>query len=186
MLAGVDEAGRGPLAGPVVAAAVILSPSRPIAGLNDSKRLSARQRERLYEAILLHAEAQALGIASVEEIDRLNILQANLLAMQRAVLALRVSPSEILVDGLHVPKVACRARALIGGDGLEPAIMAASILAKVARDRMMDRLHAEYPVYGFDRHRGYGTAVHLAALREHGPCPAHRMSFRPVAMSLTR
>lgn len=186
MIAGVDEAGRGPLAGPVMAAAVILSPGVPIPGLNDSKRLTARRRERLHDEILANAAAYALGVASVEEIDTLNIFRANLLAMQRAVEGLPVAPTLILVDGLHVPCVACVARAVVGGDGLEPAIMAASILAKVTRDRLMDELDAQYPAYGFARHRGYGTAEHLAALRVHGPCPAHRRSFRPVAESLTR
>ncbi len=181
MIAGVDEAGRGPLAGPVVAAAVVLSASHPIVGLADSKRLSARARERLQHQILAHAQYHAVGIATVEEIETLNILQASLLAMRRAVLALPCLPAEILVDGLHTPAVPCAARALVGGDGLEPAIMAASILAKVSRDAMMDELDQHYPVYGFARHRGYGTAEHLAALRRYGPCPAHRKTFRPVA-----
>jgi len=179
MIAGLDEAGRGPLAGPVVAAAVVLA--APIEGLADSKKLSARQRERLAMLIKSSATGWALGVASVEEIDTLNILQASLLAMRRALLSLPCAPALALVDGLHLPELPCPARALVGGDGLEPAIMAASILAKVARDTLMDDLHAHYPVYGFARHRGYGTAVHLAALREHGPCPAHRRSFRPVA-----
>lgn len=179
MIAGVDEAGRGPLAGPVVAAAVILS--SPIDGLADSKKLTARQRERLAPQIRASAMAWALGVASVEEIDALNILKASLLAMRRAVEALPQCPSLALIDGVHAPALPCPARALIGGDGLEPAIMAASILAKVARDAMMDELHAQYPLYGFDRHRGYGTPAHLAALRQHGPSAAHRRSFRPVA-----
>jgi len=179
MIAGLDEAGRGPLAGPVVAAAVVLA--EPIDGLADSKKLSARQRERLAVLIKASATGWALGIASVEEIDTVNILQATLLAMRRALLSLPCAPTLALVDGLHLPALPCPARALVGGDGLEPAIMAASILAKVARDSMMDELHEQYPVYGFARHRGYGTAVHLAALREHGPCPAHRRSFRPIA-----
>ena len=181
MIAGVDEAGRGPLAGPVVAAAVVLSASQPISGLADSKRLSARARDRLFHEILAHAQCHAVGIATVEEIETLNILQASLLAMRRAVLALPCLPQQILVDGLHTPAVPCAARALVGGAGLEPAIMAASILAKVSRDAMMDELDQHYPAYGFARHRGYGTAAHLAALRRHGPCPAHRKTFRPVA-----
>lgn len=180
MIAGVDEAGRGPLAGPVVAAAVVLA--SPLDGLADSKKLSARQRDRLALQIKAAATAWTLGVASVEEIDTLNILQASLLAMRRAVEALPQVPALALVDGVHIPAaLPCSARALIGGDGLEPAIMAASILAKVARDAMMDELHAQYPLYGFDRHRGYGTPMHLAALRQHGPSAAHRRSFRPVA-----
>ena len=180
MIAGVDEAGRGPLAGPVVAAAVVLSPARIIHGLADSKRLSARRRESLYAEILTDAASYGIGVASVEEIDALNILQATLLAMQRAVWALSPAPLEVLVDGLHTPVLACRARAIVRGDSSEPAIMAASIVAKVTRDALMDELDARYPVFGFCRHRGYGTVAHLAALRAHGPCPAHRHSFRPV------
>ena len=180
MIAGVDEAGRGPLAGPVVAAAVVLSPTRTILGLADSKRLTAPRRARLHTEILATALAYGVGIASVEEIDALNILQATLLAMQRAVWALSPPPEEVLVDGLHTPALACRARAIVRGDSSEPAIMAASILAKVTRDALMDELDARHPEFGFGRHRGYGTAAHLVALRVHGPCPAHRRSFRPV------
>ena len=180
MIAGVDEAGRGPLAGPVVAAAVVLSPARIIRGLADSKRLSARRRERLCAEILADAASYGIGVASVEEIDALNILQATLLAMQRAVWALSPAPLEVLVDGLHTPVLACAARAIVRGDSSEPAIMAASIVAKVTRDALMDELDARYPAFGFGRHRGYGTVAHLAALRAHGPCPAHRHSFRPV------
>lgn len=179
MIAGVDEAGRGPLAGPVVAAAVVLV--APMDGLADSKKLSARQRESLEQRIKSSAFAWGLGVSSVEEIDTLNILQASLLAMRRAVEALPQAPTLALIDGNQLPALDCPARTLIGGDGLEPAIMAASILAKVARDALMDALHTRYPLYGFDRHRGYGTVAHLTALRQHGPCPAHRRSFRPVA-----
>lgn len=185
-LAGVDEAGRGPLAGAVFAAAVILDPARPISGLADSKQLSARRREVLAQAIREYSLAWAVAFASVEEIDRLNILQASLLAMKRAVDALAVPAREICVDGLHVPAVACPARALVEGDRLVPAISAASILAKVARDAEMLDWDARFPAYGFARHKGYGTAEHLAALREHGPCPIHRTSFAPVRAALAQ
>ena len=180
MIAGVDEAGRGPLAGPVVAAAVILDPACAIPGLADSKKLSAGQRERLFETITRDALAFAVAAASVEEIDRLNILAATLLAMRRAVDGLGVVPGEVLVDGNRLPDFPMRARAIVGGDDSEPCIMAASILAKVTRDAGMAALHCQYPGYGFDRHKGYGTALHLAALRRLGPSPAHRQSFRPV------
>ena len=179
-IAGVDEAGRGPLAGPVLAAAVILDIHRPIAGLADSKTLSAPRREELAEAIRAHALAWALGSASVEEIDRMNILQASLLAMQRAVQALRLAPDEAWVDGNRAPALACRARAIVRGDATVAAISAASILAKVARDAEMLVLDARFPVYGFARHKGYPTAVHLAALAAHGASPVHRRSFAPV------
>lgn len=179
-IAGVDEAGRGPLAGAVCAAAVILDPARPIAGLDDSKRLSARRREALYQAIGERAQAWCIAWASVQEIDRLNILHASLLAMQRAVAGLDPAPGLVLVDGDRAPAFASPARAIIGGDALVPAISAASILAKVARDRAMLELHERYPQYGFDRHKGYPTAEHLAALAQHGPCPEHRQSFAPV------
>lgn len=179
-VAGVDEAGRGPLAGAVYAAAVILDPARPIEGLNDSKKLSARRREALFEIIQAQALAWCIATASVEEIDRLNILQASLLAMQRAVAGLGLAPAQVLVDGNRAPSFPCPARAIVGGDALEPVISAASILAKVARDRSMLELHTWYPQYGFDKHKGYPTAEHLAALAEHGPCPEHRTSFGPV------
>ncbi|MGA0024546.1 MAG: ribonuclease HII [Burkholderiales bacterium] len=179
-ICGVDEAGRGPLAGPVYAAAVILEDPAPIAGLADSKKLSAMRREALATAIRSKAVCWAVASASVEEIDRLNILQASLLAMQRAVAALSPQPSAILVDGNRLPKVAMPARAIVRGDATVPAISAASILAKVARDAVMLELHAAYPDFGFDRHKGYGTALHLAALRRLGPTPAHRRSFAPV------
>ncbi|MEF8717750.1 MAG: ribonuclease HII [Candidatus Accumulibacter necessarius] len=185
VVCGVDEAGRGPLAGPVVAAAVILDPARPIAGLNDSKQLSARRRVFLAEQIRRSALAWAVAAASVEEIDRINILQASLLAMQRAVTALvdrhRLLPVQVLVDGNRCPELAYPVAAIIGGDGKIAAIAAASILAKTVRDDGMLELHAAYPQYGFDRHMGYPTALHLRALAEHGASPHHRRSFGPVA-----
>lgn len=177
---GVDEAGRGPLAGPVVAAAVILDPARPIAGLADSKKLSAARREKLAIEIREKAIAWCVAEASVAEIDALNILQATLLAMQRAVGGLAVTPAEALIDGNRCPVLPIPARAIIGGDATVAEISAASILAKTVRDAGLLELHAAYPQYGFDRHKGYGTAAHLAALREHGPCPEHRTSFAPV------
>ena len=177
---GVDEAGRGPLAGPVFAAAVILDPRRPIVGLDDSKKLSASRRERLAVEIRDKALAWAVASASVEEIDRINILQATLLAMQRAVAGLAVLPTEILVDGNRLPAFDLPARAIIGGDALVAEISAASIIAKTVRDAEMLRLHATAPQYGLDRHKGYGTAAHLAALRLHGAADFHRRSFAPV------
>jgi ribonuclease HII len=177
---GVDEAGRGPLAGPVFAAAVVLDPQRPIAGLADSKTLSERRRERLEGEIKRCALAWSVASASVEEIDALNILQATLLAMQRAVAALSARPLEALIDGNRCPLLAIPARAIVGGDATVAEISAASILAKTARDAEMRRLHAQYPQYGLDRHKGYGTAAHLAALAAHGPAPFHRRSFAPV------
>jgi ribonuclease HII len=183
LIAGVDEAGRGPLAGPVVAAAVILDPQRPIAGVRDSKLLSAVARERLAAEIRTHALAWAVAHADVTEIDTLNILQATLLAMRRAVEALAVAPAEALIDGNHCPALAIRARAIVKGDRTVPAISAASILAKTARDALLVELDARYPCYGFARHKGYGTPVHLAALERYGPCPAHRRSFAPVAQA---
>lgn len=181
LVCGVDEAGRGPLAGAVVAAAVILDPARPIAGLDDSKKLSAKKREALALLIRERALAWAVAEASVAEIDRLNILQATLLAMQRAVAALAVPPEGALIDGNRCPQLACPAEALVGGDARSAPIAAASILAKTARDAEMLALHARHPEYAFDRHKGYPTAQHLAALRRHGPCPEHRRSFAPVA-----
>jgi ribonuclease HII len=180
LVAGVDEAGRGPLAGPVVAAAVILDELLPIRGLKDSKQLSARQRERLREQILARALCCSVGSASVEEIDSLNILQATLLAMQRAVQGLRLLPQRVVVDGNRLPVLPVPAVAIVQGDAKVQAISAASILAKVHRDSLCVELHAQFPHYGFDAHKGYGTAVHLAALRQHGPCTAHRRSFAPV------
>lgn len=184
LAAGVDEAGRGPLAGPVVAAAVILDPRQGIAGLADSKKLTARRREQLFDQIQDKALCCAIGQASVEEIDRLNILQATLLAMQRAVAGLRLVPARVLVDGNRLPSLPMLAEAIIGGDAKVPAISAASILAKVHRDRWCEQIDAEYPQYGFAAHKGYGTAAHLAALRQHGPTPWHRRSFAPVAQAL--
>jgi len=179
-VAGVDEAGRGPLAGPVYAAAVILDPAAPIDGLADSKKLTTARREVLFELIQRNAAAWAIAKATVEEIDEINILQASLLAMRRAVELLSKRPAEILVDGVHCPQVAMPSRAIVKGDASEPAISAASILAKVARDREMVALHLKYPVYGFDVHKGYGTARHLAALLRHGVSPVHRQSYAPV------
>lgn len=185
LVCGVDEAGRGPLAGPVVAAAVILDPARPIAGLNDSKKLSAKRREALAIEIREKALAWAVAEASVDEIDRINILQASLLAMRRAVEALPTRPEHALIDGNRCPTaLSCTAEAIIGGDGKVAAIAAASILAKTVRDAGMLQLHAVYPQYGFDRHMGYPTAVHLSALREHGVTPVHRRSYAPVAQLL--
>ncbi len=184
LVAGVDEAGRGPLAGPVAVAAVILHPRRRIDGLDDSKKLSERKREALYELILGRALAWRIEWVEVEEIDRINIFQATMLGMRRAVAALAPAADWVRVDGNHLPAgLPCRGEALVGGDGLEPSIMAASILAKVARDRLMCELHGRFPHYGFDRHKGYSTAAHLAALAAHGPCPAHRRSFAPVRQS---
>ena len=179
--AGVDEAGRGPLAGPVVAAAVILDDLRPIKGLADSKVLTALRRARLYDEILAKALCCSIAQASVEEIDRLNILQATMLAMKRAVEGLRLKPVKVLVDGNRLPVLSMLAEAIVKGDALVPSISAASILAKVHRDRWCEQFHLEYPQYGFAGHKGYGTAQHLAALREHGACPQHRRSFSPVA-----
>ena len=181
LVAGVDEAGRGPLAGPVAVAAVILDPARPIDGLNDSKKLSERRREALFPLICDHALAWRVEFVEPGEIDALNILQATLTGMRRALQALAPAAGLALIDGNRLPKdLPCPARAIVGGDALEPAIMAASILAKVARDRHMLALHREYPQYGFDRHKGYPSAAHLAALSAHGPCPQHRRSFAPV------
>jgi ribonuclease HII len=177
---GVDEAGRGPLAGAVYAAAVILNPALPIAGLADSKKLSAASRTRLAEQIRTSALAWQIASASVEEIDRLNILKASLLAMKRAIEGLSIRPDLALIDGIHCPQVTLATRAIVGGDDSEPCISAASILAKTARDAEMLRLHAIYPCYGFDRHKGYPTALHLTALRQHGPSIIHRRSFAPV------
>lgn len=180
-LAGVDEVGRGPLAGAVVTAAVVLDPARPIEGLADSKRLTERRREMLAAEIREQALVWALGRAEPAEIDQLNIYHATMLAMQRAVKALADSADAVLVDGNRCPDFGLPSEAVVKGDGLIPAISAASILAKVARDQEMADLHQRYPQYGFDRHKGYPTAVHLAALAEHGPLPEHRRSFAPVA-----
>ena len=184
LVAGVDEAGRGPLAGPVVAAAVILDDLKPIAGLADSKKLTPLRREKLYDEIRAKALCCSVGQASVEEIDRLNILQATLLAMRRAVDGLRLKPAKVLVDGNRLPVLDVLAEAIVQGDATVPAISAASILAKVTRDRWCATLDAQYPQYGFAGHKGYGTAEHLAALRTHGACPQHRRTFAPVAAVL--
>jgi ribonuclease HII len=180
VVCGVDEAGRGPLAGPVVAAAVILDPARAIDGLRDSKKLSQARREALAVAIRDGSLGWAIGQASVDEIDQLNILQASLLAMRRAVEALPVVPTLARVDGNQAPRLACGVELIVGGDATEACISAASILAKVERDRLMRALHSLHPEYGFDRHKGYGTALHLESLKRHGPCSEHRRSFAPV------
>lgn len=177
---GVDEAGRGPLAGPVYAAAVVLDPGAPVAGLRDSKALSARAREALAAAIRERALAWSVASASAAEIDALNILQATMLAMRRAVDGLGLRPALARVDGNRAPMLACAVETLVRGDALDPAISAASILAKCARDAQMDALHERFPQYRFDLHKGYPTALHLALLSEHGPCPEHRRSFAPV------
>ena len=179
-ICGVDEAGRGPLAGPVFAAAVILDPGMPIKGLKDSKLLSEKKRELLAEKIFKQARAYAIACATVGEIDRLNILQATMLAMQRAVHALRIPPEEAWIDGNCCPMLPCRARAVVRGDRLHAVISAASILAKTARDAEMRRLHARFPQYCFDRHKGYPTPQHLALLERYGPSEIHRRSFAPV------
>ncbi|HYF60443.1 MAG TPA: ribonuclease HII [Burkholderiaceae bacterium] len=184
IVCGVDEAGRGPLAGPVVAAAVILDPARPIDGLRDSKQLSAARRDALAAAIRERAIAWAVARASVDEIDRLNILQAALLAMRRAVEALPVAPTLARVDGNRPPRLDCGVELIVGGDAIEPCISAASILAKTVRDEDMQRLHERHPAYRFDRHKGYPTPEHVELLRRHGPCDAHRRSFAPVREAL--
>ena len=185
LVAGVDEAGRGPLAGPVSVAAVILDPSRPIAGLDDSKKLSEKKRGILYPLIIERALAWHIEFVDAAEIDALNILQATLTGMRRALCALSPTAQLARIDGNRLPRdLPCPAEAIIGGDAIEPAIMAASILAKVARDRAMCALHVAYPQYGFDRHKGYPSPIHLAALAEHGPCPQHRRSFAPVRKTL--
>jgi ribonuclease HII len=182
VIAGIDEAGRGCLAGPVYAAAVVLGSEIP-AGLNDSKKLSPVRRERLFDQICELAQDWSIGHADAAEVDRLNILRATWLAMRRAVEGLRCPPDEAWVDGNQAPTLACRVRTIVGGDALEPAIMAASVLAKVARDRAICALDGAYPGYGFARHKGYGTAEHLAALRRLGPSAIHRMSFAPCAQA---
>jgi ribonuclease HII len=186
LMAGVDEAGRGPLAGPVVAAAVILDDLNPIKGLADSKTLTAARREKLYDEIRAKALCCSVAEASVAEIDELNILQATMLAMRRAVEGLRLKPVKVLVDGNRIPKLDMLAEAIVKGDSKVQAISAASILAKVTRDRWCAELHAQYPQYGFDQHKGYGTAQHVAALNEFGACPEHRTTFAPVTAVLYR
>lgn len=185
LIAGVDEAGRGPLAGPVVVAAVILDPARPIEGLNDSKRLTEKRREALFPLIIERALAHRIEFVEPNEIDELNILQATLIGMHRALCALTPAAQFARIDGNRLPRnLPCAAEAIVGGDALDPAIMAASILAKVSRDRMMVALHTEYPQYGFDQHKGYPAPSHLAALQQHGPCPHHRRSYAPVMRAL--
>ena len=186
LVAGVDEAGRGPLAGPVVAAAVILDIQNPIKGLTDSKKLTSLRREAFFNEIRAKALCCSIAIASVEEIDQLNILQATLLAMRRAVEGLRLTPFRVLVDGNRLPVLRIQAEAIVKGDALVPAISAASILAKVHRDRLCADMDQRYPHYGFGKHKGYGTAEHLAALQEHGACEQHRKTFRPVTNVLNR
>ncbi len=186
LIAGVDEAGRGPLAGPVIAAAVILDPNKCIKGLADSKALSEAQRERLFVEICHSALAFGIGRAEYHEIDTINILQATLLSMQRAISALQIMPGKVLVDGNRCPEVSCLAESIIGGDRLVPAISAASILAKVTRDREMVQMDKIYPGYGFAQHKGYPTAQHRATLYEWGPCQIHRLSFSPVRIALER
>lgn len=185
LVCGIDEAGRGPLAGSVVAAAVILDPTRPIEGLNDSKKLSEKKREALAVQIKAQALAWAIGEASAPEIDQINILQATFLAMQRAVAALNPAADRAVVDGNRCPKLPIPVEAVVKGDGKIAAIAAASILAKTHRDAQLRELDREYPQYGFAKHMGYPTAAHFAALKAHGPCPAHRRSFAPVAEQLS-
>jgi ribonuclease HII len=180
LVCGVDEAGRGPLAGPVSAAAVILDPNNPITGLADSKKLSERQRNKLAAIIRERALAWSVAYAQVDEIDHLNILQATLLAMRRAVLALQIQPQHVLVDGLYCPETGIPSQAIVKGDSKVASISAASILAKTARDELMQKLDETYPCYGFAEHKGYPTAAHLAALHKHGVSVIHRKSFRPV------
>lgn len=184
LIAGVDEAGRGPLAGPVVAAAVILDELKPIQGLADSKKLSEKRREKLFDEIRAKALCFSIAEASVEEIDILNILQATMLAMKRAVEGLRLKPHKVLVDGNRLPQLDILAEAIVQGDAKVPAISAASILAKVQRDRLCATMHQAHPQYGFDQHKGYGTQAHLDALTLHGASPWHRRSFAPVAKVL--
>jgi ribonuclease HII len=186
LMAGVDEAGRGPLAGPVVAAAVILDDLNPIKGLADSKTLTAARREKLYDEIRAKALCCSVAEASVAEIDELNILQATMLAMRRAVEGLRLKPVKVLVDGNRIPTLDVLAEAIVKGDSKVQAISAASILAKVTRDRWCAELHAQYPQYGFDQHKGYGTVQHVAALNEFGACPEHRRTFAPVTAVLKK
>ena len=186
LVAGVDEAGRGPLCGAVVAAAVVLDPARPIADLNDSKKLTPRRREALADLIRSHALAWSVAEASAGEIDQLNILQASLLAMSRAVAQLGCTPDLVRVDGNRCPEITIRCEAIVGGDALDPAISAASILAKTTRDAQMVALDRLYPEYGFARHKGYPTSEHLAALRQHGVLECHRRSFAPVRLLLSQ
>lgn len=180
LIAGVDEAGRGTLAGSVVAAAVILDPSKPIDGLRDSKKLSQKQRESLYEEITSKAICFSVAEANHQEIDALNILQASLLAMKRAIESLTIQPTKALIDGNRCPLLTIPSEAIVGGDDCEPCISAASILAKVTRDRQMDILHEQYPEYGFTKHKGYPTKMHCEAIAKHGVLPIHRKTFGPI------
>jgi len=180
IVCGVDEAGRGPWAGPVCAAAVILDEHNIPAGLNDSKKLSEARRELLYPEIMAQADV-GVGLVSAQEIDEINILQATYLAMQRAVAGLKMRPTLALIDGNRAPKLSCATQTIIGGDTKSLSIAAASIIAKVTRDRLMVELHNTFPAYGFAKHKGYGTAVHAATLAQHGPCTEHRKSFKPIA-----
>ena len=186
LVCGVDEAGRGPLAGPVTVAAVILDPDRPIKGLDDSKKLNEAKREALYPEIRERALAWSVIEVGIDEIDSLNILKATLTGMKRAVEALDPAPSMALVDGNRAPDLACEVRTIVQGDSLEPAISAASILAKVSRDRLMLEMHKRYPQYGFDRHKGYPTAEHMRLLEKFGPCEIHRRSFAPVQNAMQK
>ncbi len=186
LTAGVDEAGRGPLAGPVVVAAVILDPKRPLSGLDDSKRLTVAMRNALFPLIQQAALAWSIEVVSVAEVDEFNILQATLRGMSRAIRALQPQPSLALIDGNRAPQVQCAVHTMIKGDQLKPEISAASILAKVSRDRIMVAMHERYPAYGFDRHKGYPTRRHLRILSEIGPCPEHRRSFAPVRKTLQK
>lgn len=185
IIAGIDEAGRGPLAGPVIAAAVILDPNKKIRGLKDSKLLTPKKRDYLYNKIYERAIAIAVGRADVQEIDAINILQATLLAMKRAIDALSIKPHLALIDGNQKPFLPCAANTIIKGDQLEPVISAASIIAKVFRDREMCQLDKQFPGYGFSAHKGYGTPKHLAMLKKLGPCSIHRRSYQPVHLLLT-
>ena len=185
IVCGIDEAGRGPWAGPVVASAVILDPTGIPDGLNDSKKLNETKREALFELIMRSAQV-GIGIASAKEIDAINILQATFLAMQRAIAELKSQPDLALIDGNKSPKLNCKTQTIIGGDAKSLSIAAASIIAKVTRDRIMHALDQAYPYYGFAHHKGYGTAAHAAALAIHGPCAEHRKSFKPIALILAR
>lgn len=186
LIAGVDEAGRGPLAGPVVAAAVILDAENPISYLADSKTLSAYERQQLFDEIKAKSLCCCIAQASVQEIDELNILHATMLAMKRAVEGLRLPPVKVLIDGNRIPQIRYEAEAIVKGDATVPEISAASILAKVYRDQLLAELDQTYPKYGFLQHKGYGTKLHLQALKEYGPCPEHRQSFRPVKLALLK
>ena len=185
LIAGIDEAGRGPLAGPVVAAAAILPAEFSLRGLNDSKQLTEPAREQFYDALTASGKlvCYGIGVAEPSEVDTLNILRATFLAMERAVLALSVQPDHLLIDGLPVPVFQCPQTAIVGGDGISMSIAAASVLAKVTRDRIMRTWHSQFPQYAFDQNKGYGTPAHLESLQIHGPCPIHRRSFAPVAQT---